>query len=309
MTFAIAENAATDLRAGGTDLSERRRSGIARGLLQDLTSVTVVGIAPGINWASDGSAQIGALTTIAAMADDAALARHYPGLVATAAGLATPQIRHLATLGGNLAQHTRCAYYRNPSISCLKKGGTDCPARGGHHLAGVAFDTSACVAPHPSSMACALLAYDALIATNQRAALCIDDLLGDGRDGRSDHALQAGEIITSVALRVPMASERAVYRRAISRTHAEWPLVEVVARAVIADGRFTGLRLAAGGLAPRPIRLLLAEQTAIGQPANAATILGAASAAIDGARALPQTGYKLKLLSGLVQDLLEQVAK
>ena len=82
-------------------------------------------------------------------------------MAASAHGLATPQIRHLATLGGNLAQRSRCWYFRNPHIACLKKGGSDCPARSGNHLYHVAFDLGPCVAPHPSTMAAALLAYDA----------------------------------------------------------------------------------------------------------------------------------------------------
>ena len=117
--------------------------------------------------------RIGAYTTIAAIAADKQIAAAYPGIVAAAQGLATPQIRHLATLGGNLAQRSRCWYYRNPHIACLKKGGTDCPARDGNHLYGVAFDLGPCVAPHPSTMAAALLAYDATIITYQRSGLSI----------------------------------------------------------------------------------------------------------------------------------------
>ena len=83
----------------------------------------------GMHWGADGAARIGAFTTIAAIAADARIAAAYPGIAASAQGLATPQIRHLATLGGNLAQRSRCWYFRNPHIDCLKKGGSDCPAR------------------------------------------------------------------------------------------------------------------------------------------------------------------------------------
>ena len=115
-------------------------------------------------------------------------------------GLATPQIRHLATLGGNLAQRSRCWYYRNPHIACLKKGGSDCPARAGNHLYSVAFDLGPCVAPHPSTMAAALLAYEAKIITDQRSGLSIGELLGDGSNGGFRSCTAAGEMIRSVAL-------------------------------------------------------------------------------------------------------------
>ena len=82
-----------------------------------------------MEWGADGALRIGAFTTIAAIAGNERIAAAYPGIAASALGLATPQVRHLATLGGNLAQRSRCWYFRNPHIDCLKKSGSDCPAR------------------------------------------------------------------------------------------------------------------------------------------------------------------------------------
>src|SRR3954453_23733356 len=210
-----------EFRAAGTDISERRRSGLSTGPLMDIVTAPDM---IGIDWAMDGSANVGALTTIASVAGDARIAQAYPGIAAAALGVATPQIRHVATVGGNLAQRSRCGYYRNPHIACLKKGGSDCPARAGNHLYSIAFDLGPCVAPHPSTMATALLAYEAKIMTDQRTGLSILELLGDGSNGASDHALAAGEMIRNVLLPPPLGGERALYNRAISRTHAEGPL-------------------------------------------------------------------------------------
>ena len=297
--------ASAEFRAAGTDISERRRSGVSRGPLIDIAATPDM---IGIEWGADSAAQIGAFTTIGAIAADARIAQAYPGIAASALGLATPQIRHLATLGGNLAQRSRCWYYRDPHIACLKKGGSDCPARSGNHLYSVAFDLGPCVAPHPSTMAAALLAYDAKIVTNQRPGLSIAELLGDGSNGTADHALASGEMIRRVELPAPLQGERAFYRRAISRSHAEWPLVEVCARAVVADGTFQFIRISAGGIAPVPLRLSAAEAALHGKPANAANIAKAAKQATAGARPLPMTGYKLDLLEGVVHDLLERLA-
>ena len=302
MTASV-ENA--EFRAAGTDLSERRRSGVSRGPLIDIAAASD---ATGMNRAADGTLRIGALTTIATIAADAHIAASYPGIAASALGLATPQIRHLATLGGNLAQRSRCWYFRNPHIACLKKGGTDCPARTGNHLYSVAFDLGPCVAPHPSTMAAALLAYDATIITNRRSGLSIGDLLGDGSNGAADHELALGEMIRGVELPPPLQGERALYKRAISRTHAEWPLVEVCARAVVSGGAFQFIRITAGGIAPVPLRLSACEAALQGKPANVATIANAAELATSGAKPLPMTGYKLDLLSGVVHDLLERLA-
>jgi xanthine dehydrogenase YagS FAD-binding subunit len=299
----ISPAAVAEFRAAATDLSERRRSGVSRGPLIDIASGE-----RGISWGEDGIATLGALTTIAAIAADARLGGAYPGIAASAQGLATPQVRQLATLGGNLAQRSRCWYFRNPHIDCLKKGGSTCPARSGNHLYGVAFDLGPCVAPHPSTMAAALLAYDARITTDRRDGLTIAELLGDGSNGRADHALPPGEMIARIVLPAPLASERAAYKRAISRTYAEWPLVEVCARVGIADGKFQFVRLAAGGIAPVPLRLTACERTLHGKPANAAAIAEAAKLATAGATPLPMTTYKLHLLEGLVRDLLERLA-
>lgn len=298
-------NELAEFRAGGTDISERRRSGVSRGTLIDLKPSPDM---QSISWNADGAATIGAATTIAAIARDPKIADSYPGLAAAAGGLATPQVRHAATIGGNLAQHSRCWYYRSPHWSCLKKGGSDCPAREGNHLYHVAFDLGPCIAPHPSTLAAALLAYDATVTTNQRQALGITALLGDGTNGRSDHLLQAHEAIESIDLPSPLADERAVYKRAISRSYAEWPLVEIVARAVVANGTFKLARIAIGGIAPVPLRLGSVETALEGKPVNNATIEAAAAQSVQGAKPLPMTAYKLDLLRGLTRDVLGQLA-
>jgi xanthine dehydrogenase YagS FAD-binding subunit len=294
-----------EFRAAGTDLSERRRSGLSRGTLIDLAASAEM---TGIEWGADGAARIGALTRIAAIAGDLRITMAYPGLAAAAGGLATPQIRHVATLGGNLAQRSRCWYFRNPEINCLRKTGSSCPAREGNHLYHVAFDLGPCIAPHPSTLAAALLAYDATVATNQRPALNVAQLLGDGSNGEADNQLGDGEMITSILLGPQVAGERAFYKRAISRSYAEWPLVEVVVRAVVSGGSFELVRVAAGGIAPVPLRLGQVESAAQGAPATAATAARAAEQAIVGAKPLPMTAYKLDLLKGLVRDLLERLA-
>ena len=116
-------------------------------------------------------------------------------------------------------------------------------------------------------------------------------------------------MIRSIELSAPLPNERALYKRAISRSHAEWPLAEVCARAVVAGGVFQFIRLTAGGIAPVPLRLTAAEAALQGKPASAAAIAEAARLATSGAKPLPMTGYKLDLLEGVVHDLLERLAK
>lgn len=294
-----------EYRAGGTDLSERRRSGVSHGPVRDIGARAELAR---ITRVTAGGLEIGALVTVAQVAADPTVRAGYPGLAAAAGGLATPQIRRMATIGGNLLQRNRCWYYRNPHVSCLKSGGSTCPARDGNHLFSVAFDLGPCVAPHPSTIGAALLAYDALVSTDRRREIPVAQVFGDGSDGGHDHQLAADELLTAVHLPPPVAGERAAYHRAITRTYAEWPLAEAVARLVVADGVITLAGVGIGGVAPVPLRLPAVEAQLVGRPPTAEVIASAARYAAHGAQPLPQTGYKIPLLIGTVTEVLERAA-
>lgn len=302
----------SEVRAGGTDLGERRRSGVSRGPVADLGRRPELST---VDWArTDGGATIGALVTIAELAADARIGAGYPGLAAAAEALATPQIRRVATVGGNLLQRNRCWYFRHPATSCLKKGGTDCPARPGNHRYGVLFDLGPCVAPHPSTLGAALLAYGATVATDRRAALPVAEVFGDGSDGTRDHRLDTDEMLTRVTLPPPVPGEYAAYFRATSRAYAEWPLVEAVVRLRIDHGEggesatVAWAGVAVGAVAPVPLRLPSVEAALVGQPVTAAAFAAAATHALEGANPLPMTGYKAALLVGTVTEALERAA-
>ncbi|GAA2740335.1 xanthine dehydrogenase family protein subunit M [Terrabacter aerolatus] len=289
-------------RAGGTDLQERLRTTGATPHVLDLTGV------PGFAALerTDTGTILGAGVTVATVARE--LADAYPALALTAAGLATPQVRATATVGGNLLQRTRCWYFRHPHTSCLKSGGDSCPARDGRHLYGVAFDTAPCVHPHPSSLAMALLTYAATLDTTRSGGLAVGDVLGDGSDPSRDHLLADDEVLTRITLPPPVAGERAAYFRAISRFEAEWPLVEAVVRVVRDEaGTVTSCGLAIGGVAPVPLRLRAVEALITGSTLDDDTVSAAAAAATDGADPLPETGYKVALVEATVREVLERV--
>src|SRR5690606_21083944 len=182
-----AEGEVPVIRAGGTDLVERRRLRLAPGSLLDLRDLEGLDT---VEWDPSGAATVGAKVRIAQTAADEGLSRAYPGLCAAAGALATPQIRAVATLGGNLLQANRCWYYRNPDERCLKSGGSTCLAREGDHLYHACFDLGPCACVHPSTLGMALLAYEASVMVHGAADRTIEALYGDGSDATRDHRLE-----------------------------------------------------------------------------------------------------------------------
>jgi xanthine dehydrogenase YagS FAD-binding subunit len=292
-----------ELRAGGTDLQDRRRLALATGPIVDISRITEL---KQIHRHRNGSTDIGALVTLAEIAEAPQLIEKYPGLAMACGALATPQIRTMATLGGSLLQRTRCWYYRNPAFDCFKKGGNSCPARSGDHRYGVVFDRGSCAFPHPSTPGMVLLAYEAEFSLAGGPRQPIAALYGDGSDPQRDHTLAAGELLSQVYLPPPLADERASYFRAISRARAEWPLVEAIVRLKIEAGHISFARVAVGGVAGIPLRLPQVEAILLDQPAGVEIFMAAAQAASEGARPLPMTGYKLKLLQGTVYEALQR---
>jgi xanthine dehydrogenase YagS FAD-binding subunit len=290
-----------EFRSGGSDVQERRRSGRSAGNLVDLSGIR--GLSD-ITVQADGGVSIGALVTVHQVATDPLLAG-YPALQKTAGALATPQIRRQATIGGNLVQQTRCTYFRNEHFECLRTGGEGCPARDGWHTMHVVFDNGGCIAPHASSVAVALLTYDALVQIHGSHDRTVQALYGDLRDPTKDHDLQVGEIITGVTLAPPTTNERVRYLRAISRAAAEWPLVEATARLVVNDGTIAMARVAVGGVARMPMRLDAVENMLVGRQVSEETVAFAADQAVTGTNPLLGTAYKVPLLRNVVLDALQ----
>ncbi|HET6354817.1 FAD binding domain-containing protein [Streptomyces sp.] len=291
-----------ELRAGGTDTVARRRGGVTRAASVQIPLLPAL---RGITRQAEGTTRIGALTGVAELAEDPGLQADYPALTLTAGALATPQIRHAGTLGGNLLQHNRCWYYRNPYFSCYRDGGDGCPARTGVHLHAAVIDQGPCIAPHPSSIAIALLSYDAQVDVHEGGTLPVADLYGDGSDPTRDHLLAPQQILTAVTLPAPLPGERAAYNRAISRAKAEWPLVEAVARVTVSDGIVTTVAVAAGGIAHTPLRMTDVEDALLGREPTPENLFTAATAATTRCSPLPQTRYKVELLRDTVLDVLE----
>ncbi len=292
------------LRAGGTDVVDRARNGLLVGDVIDLRDVQPDAMFGGVSSTAGlgvpPSLSIGALTRIAAL--DVPALDAWPGLREAARTLATPQVRAMATVGGGLLQANRCWYFRHPDLraDCHKAGGATCAARSGDALRHALFDVGPCISVHPSTLGCALLAYDAtftvLEAAGLRDAGTVEALFGSGADPTRDNQLPDGAVLYAVHVDTG-AGDRSAYGRATGRTWAEWPLVEATVRVGPA-----GVVIAAGGVAPVPVRLRVAEQ-ALGSGASAGEAIHRECAS---RQLLAQSAYKVDLLAGLVQALLDR---
>ncbi|MEM7126993.1 MAG: FAD binding domain-containing protein [Chloroflexota bacterium] len=304
-TVEEAQAASGEIRAGGTDIMDRRRHHISHG---DILDVSRIDGYETITATDNGGLNIGAMVKLDTVANDPKVIERYPGLAIASGALATPQIRYMATMGGVILQTTRCWYFRNEGFSnCFKKGGDHCPARDGAHRFGAVFDISPCVFPHPSTVGMVLMNYDAQVEINGSETRSINDIYGDGKHPAITHTLKSGELLTNVILPKPVADERAGYFRSISRARAEWALVEASVRMVVDDSNtITMARVAIGGVAHIPLLLPAVNQALEGQPATEATFEAAAKRAIEGVTPLPQTGYKVPLIYGTVFETLNR---
>jgi xanthine dehydrogenase YagS FAD-binding subunit len=285
----------TALKAGGVDLVDRMKEG-----LDAPERVVSIARLPGLDKIAAGNpTRIGALATLARIAADPELSRSHPALVEAAAGAATPQIRNMATLGGNICQRPRCWYFRLEEFDCRKKGGDACFALEGENRFHAIYDTEVCCCIHPSATATALTAYDASIeifGPKGRRKIGIADLfVKPTEDATRENALAPGEIVEAVAIPAPAAGARSAYTKFKEKESFDWPLVEACVAFSLSAGVVRAPRVVLGSVAPVPKRFPAAEAALEGQRPSPALAARAAEAAVASATPLSGNAYKVRL--------------
>ncbi len=229
---------------------------------------------------------IGPLTTLAQIEEDPRVRSNCPALADAAALAATPQLRHMATIGGNLLQRPRCWYFRNPRVSCWLKGSDDCPARPGENQLHALFDVSPCVAVHPSDPATALVALDTSVqlrgAQGERDLPLAEFFAPPTDDRRTETVIRGDELI--VSLHIPVAQgTRSTYLKAMDRKVWAFALVSVAAVVRMDGSRIEDARIVLGGVAPVPWGSEAAERVLNGADVSEDLIANSAEAALEGA--------------------------
>jgi xanthine dehydrogenase YagS FAD-binding subunit len=298
--------------AGGTDLLTLIKGDVAAP--EQLVNVKRLDdLSDRIEEAADGLT-LGALTTLSAIETHPLLRERYAVLSEAAAEAATPQLRNMATIGGNLLQRPRCWYYRNQIFHCWLKGGQECQARDGenqfHSLFG--HEASPCVAVHPADPANALLALDAQVRLRGQGGertLPLGDFFALPEDNRrTETVVRSDELLLSVQLPAPPAGTRSTYLKAMDRKVWAFALVGVAAVLHVDGGTIQHARLVLGGVANVPWRVTAAEQVLAGQAPSDELFAHAADTALAGADPLEHNGYKVLLAKTLIKRALHQLA-
>ncbi len=290
------------LMAGGTDLLDELKSGVAGpDIVVDLQAVA--GLA-GIRKEKDGL-RIGPMTRIVDLAENAEVARDHPILVEAALSLASPQLRNVGTVGGNLCQRPRCWYYRDPAVPCRKKGGFNCFAFQGRNKYHGIFGGDGCYIVYPSDLAPALISLGARIVIGggkgDRTIPLEEFYILPAANVRRENLLGRDEFLKSVFVPAPKPGRKGTYVKLKERGTWDFALVSAAVAGTITGGVFSEIAIVMGGVAPVPWRLKKAEDAIRGQPANEALVTRAAEAALADAVPLEENAYKVDLVQAALK--------
>jgi xanthine dehydrogenase YagS FAD-binding subunit len=292
--------------AGGNDLLALMKEYLAQPrILVNIKSL------PGLNSIQTGSKtwSLGATTTVAELEDHPGLKETFPGLQQAAAEVGSRQIRNVATLGGNLAQHSRCWYFRQRDVLCLKKGGDTCYARHGENKYHSLFTGNTCISPIVSNLSVALAALDAIVLV-QRAGkevpLTIPEFYAKAWDNPTAHnSMEPGDLILRVE--IPVSGRRSAYQQVSEKTAFDWALVSCAASGKLDGGKITQARIALGAVSPVPFQAKAANDYLEGKTLDETTAARAAAVILEKARPQSHNGYKIPIVRTLVVRTLLQL--
>jgi xanthine dehydrogenase YagS FAD-binding subunit len=255
--------------------------------------------------------RIGAGATLAQVAAHETIRKTHPALAEACGSAASPQIRNVATIGGNVLQRPRCWYYRLESYRCLKKGGDVCFAIGGENRYHVIFGGGPAYAPHPSSAAVALVAHRAAFVVEgpkgPRAVPAEEFFVLPEKDPTRENVLKPDEILLTIKV-PPAAKVKSAYAEIRERAGFDWPLVSAAVTLRVEDGIAVEARVVLGQVATIPWRSTAAEKALLGKPVNPSTAEAAGRAAVSGAEPMSDNGYKVELTATLVRRVVASLA-
>ena len=286
------------VKAGGIDLLDLMKEGIVSP--PRLVNIRNVDSLRGITISTDGL-HLGPLSTLSEIASHPEIQRSYSALADAAGHAATPQVRNMATLGGNIMQRPRCWYFRSSDFDCKKKGGgsDECHAHNGENQYHAIMNNSSCAMVHPSSTAVPLLGFGAQVElTSKRGKRMVamnEFYVPPEKSLVNETVVQPGELITSILVPAPEPGTRSAYQKYGEKESFDWPIADAGVVLVMDGARCSKASVVLGVAAPTPIRSKQAEAVLIGKTIDEATARAAGKAAMQSATPLSQNGYKTQL--------------
>lgn len=301
----------TAIKAGGVDLLDLLKEGLVSPTR--LVNLRTVRGLDGISDDEKAGLRLGPMVTLARIAEEPAILRRYRALAEAAGHAATPQIRNMATVGGNLLQRPRCWYFRGESFACKKKGGSVCFAIEGENAYHAILGNQVCAIVHPSSAACALTALGAkieLTSPRGRREVPLESFfVTPEQDVLRENSIGEGEVITEIRVPPPAAGHSSAYLKQGEKESFDWPLAEVAVALERQGGRVVRASVVLGAAAPVPHRARAAEAALAGQAIGEDVARKAAKAALEGATPLSQNGYKLPLFEAVIRRAIMLAAE
>jgi xanthine dehydrogenase YagS FAD-binding subunit len=286
------------VKAGGIDLLDLMKEDIVSP--PKLINIRNIDSLRGITPAPDGL-HLGPLSTLSEISAHPEIQQRYSALSDAAGHAATPQVRNMATLGGNLLQRSRCWYFRSSDFDCKKKGATSnaCHAHGGENQYHAIINNGTCAMVHPSSTAVPLLAMGArveLTSKRGKRTVAMSDFYVPPEESLiNETVVQTGELITGIFVPAPEGGTRSAYQKYGEKESFDWPLADAGVVLVMDGAQCRKAAIVLGVAAPTPIRSAAAEAMLTGKTIDEATARAAGKAAMQSATPLSQNGFKTQL--------------
>jgi xanthine dehydrogenase YagS FAD-binding subunit len=294
--------------AGGTTLIDLMKLGVmSPENLVDINKLSLAGVEM-----KDESILIGALVKNSDLAHHPLIIEHFPVLSQALLSGASPQLRNMASVGGNLLQRTRCYYFRDTTLPCNKRQpGSGCPAIEGHNrIHAILGGSDKCIATSPSDMCVALVALDAVVHTvgpnGKKSIPVVDFYLEPGDHPEIENVLEPGALIESVSIPISARSNRSHYLKLRDRASYAFALVSAAVAIEVEDGIIKSARLGLGGVATKPWRSQEAENALTGKRVGRDTYKFAGEAAVKGAKTYEHNAFKVELAKRVIVRALEK---
>lgn len=301
-------------KSGGVDVFDLMKEGILKP--QQVVNIRNISGLDGTSFDAKKGLRIGSNVTLSALASNEEIRQHYLALHQAINHAATPQLRNMSTIGGNIAQRTRCWYFRSAEHDCFRKAGDRCFARHsetGENENHAIIDNGSCVSLHASSVSTALMAFNASVVIvdsdgKKKEVLMDDFFVSPSKDIAAETILKPKELITEIILPAPSKNTKSCYIKQGSRESYDWSIGDVAVVMEVSKETCRSASIVLGAAAPVPYRSVEAQEAMENKTINPENAAAAADEAMTIARPLSKNGYKVPLFKSIIKQAILEIS-